>query len=165
MIYLASYKGRRKNSDYSLKAFYNSFQDALIRLLTKGVYSHCEIAILRADGRYDCYSASIRDGGVRHKVMRLPTDRWDLQAIDHLQSHNVLSHYRLTKRHRYDTLGALGVVFLSPQSHTKSFCSEWCYNVIFHSTEGWRFSPSDLTTLIQDQFLQTSLKPLKMGTK
>lgn len=75
MIYLASYKGKRNSSDRSLKDFYNSFQDALIRLLTKDVYSHCEIAILRTDGRYDCYSASIRDGGVGHKVMRLPSDR------------------------------------------------------------------------------------------
>lgn len=35
MIYLASYKGKRIAGNYSLKAFYNSFQDALIRLLTK----------------------------------------------------------------------------------------------------------------------------------
>ena len=150
MIHLASYKGRRIAGNRSLKAFYNSFQDTLIRLLTKGVYSHCEIAILRTDGRYDCYSASIRDGGVRYKVMRLPTDRWDLQLIDNIQSHSVLSHYRLTRRHRYDTLGALGIVFLSPQSQAKSFCSEWCYNVIFNSIDGWHFSPSDLTILIQD---------------
>ena len=158
MIYLASYKGKRIAGNYSLKAFYNSFQDALIRLLTKGVYSHCEIAILRADGQYDCYSASIRDGGVRHKVMRLPSDRWDLQVIDNIQSHSVLSYYRLTRRHRYDTLGALGIVFLSPQSHAKSFCSEWCYNVIFQSIDGWRFSPSDLITITQDSI---HAKPLK----
>lgn len=160
MIYLASYKGKRVPSDRSLKAFYNSFQDALIRLLTKGVYSHCEIAILRSDGRYDCYSASIRDGGVRHKVMRLPSDRWDLQVIDNIQSHSVLSYYRRTRRHRYDTLGALGIVFLSPQAHAKSFCSEWCYNVIFHSADGWRFSPSDLSTITQNSI---RAKPLKIS--
>lgn len=160
MIYLASYKGKRNSSDRSLKAFYNSFQDALIRLLTKGVYSHCEIAILRTDGRYDCYSASIRDGGVRYKVMRLPSDRWDLQAIDNLHSHSVLNHYMQTCHHRYDTLGALGVVFLSPQAHAKSFCSEWCYNLIFHSADGWRFSPSDLITITQDSI---HAKPLKIS--
>ena len=160
MIYLASYKGKRIAGNYSLKAFYNSFQDTLIRLLTKGVYSHCEIAILRADGRYDCYSASIRDGGVRHKVMRLPSDRWDLQVIDNIQSHSVLSYYRLTRRHRYDTLGALGIVFLSPQAQAKSFCSEWCYNVIFHSADGWRFSPSDLSTITQNSI---RAKPLKIS--
>ena len=160
MIYLASYKGKRIAGNYSLKAFYNSFQDALIRLLTKGVYSHCEIAILRADGRYDCYSASIRDGGVRHKVMDLPDDRWDLQVINNIQSHSVLSHYRRTRHHRYDTLGALGIVFLSPQSQAKSFCSEWCYNVIFHSADGWRFSPSDLSTITQNSI---RAKPLKIS--
>lgn len=160
MIYLASYKGKRVPSDRSLKAFYNSFQDALIRLLTKGVYSHCEIAILRSDGRYDCYSASIRDGGVRHKVMSLPSDRWDLQLIDNIKPHSVLSHYKRTCHHRYDTLGALGIVFLSPQSQAKSFCSEWCYNVIFHSADGWRFSPSDLSTITQNSI---RAKPLKIS--
>ena len=158
MIYLASYKGKRIAGNYSLKAFYNSFQDALIRVLTKGVYSHCEIAILRTDGQYDCYSASIRDGGVRHKIMSLPSDRWNLQLIDNLQSHSVLSHYQHTKDHRYDTFGALGIVFLAPQSQDHSFCSEWCYNVIFHSTEGWRFSPSDLTAIIQDLIHAKRLK-------
>lgn len=160
MIYLACYKGKHVLGNHSLKAFYNSFQDALIRLLTKGVYSHCEMAILRADGRYDCYSASIRDGGVRHKVMDLPDDRWDLQVINNIQSHSVLSHYRRTRHHRYDTLGALGIVFLSPQSQAKSFCSEWCYNVIFHSADGWRFSPSDLSTITQNSI---RAKPLKIS--
>lgn len=150
MIYLASYKGKRIAHNRSLKAFYNRLQDALIRTLTKGRYSHCEIAISRLDGRYDCYSASIRDGGVRHKVMSLPSDRWDLQAIDDIQSHSVLSYYMQTRHHRYDTLGALGIVFLSPQSHTKSFCSEWCYNVIFNSADGWRFSPNDLYAVMVD---------------
>lgn len=158
MIYLASYRGKRVPSNHSLKAFYNSFQDTLIRLLTKGIYSHCEIAILRADGQYDCYSASNRDGGVRYKVMDLPSDRWDLQPIDNLKSHSVLSHYERTRHHRYDTLGALGVVLLSPQSQARSFCSEWCYNVIFNSVDGWRFSPSDLTTITQDSIHAKRLK-------
>ena len=30
---------------------------------------------------YECYSASLRDGGVRRKIMPLPSAKWDLIAL------------------------------------------------------------------------------------
>ncbi len=148
MIYLASYKGKRQSP--SLKAFYNAFQDRLIRLLTKGQYSHCEIAILRKDGKYDCYSSSPRDGGVRHKIMDLPNERWDLQQIHGLKQRDIVAYFNQTQGAKYDWLGAIGVIVGCPDDKSKFFCSEWCYNLLFDSQEGWRFSPVDLATLIKD---------------
>ncbi|WP_434352975.1 enoyl-CoA hydratase [Psychrobacter sp. HD31] len=150
MIYLASYKGKRNKR--SLKAILHSFQDALIRFLTRGKYSHCEIAIKRDDGKYDCYSSSLRDGGVRHKVMTLPSERWDLKPIGGLAEADVWVFFNLTKHHKYDWLGALGVVVMANEDKSKSFCSEWCYNLIFNSDQGWRFSPNDLVILVKDEF-------------
>ncbi|MBS9778577.1 MAG: enoyl-CoA hydratase [Gammaproteobacteria bacterium] len=148
MIYLASYNGNRKSR--SLKAFYNAFQDTLIRVLTKGKYSHCEIAISRKDGKFDCYSSSPRDGGVRYKVMDLPSDRWDLQQITGLKQRDVVSYFNQTQGAKYDWLGAIGVIVGCPDDKSKFFCSEWCYNLLFDSQEGWRFSPVDLFILIDD---------------
>ena len=45
----------------------------MIRWWTGSQYSHCELVI-----NGTCYSSSIRDGGVRGKVMALPADTWDV---------------------------------------------------------------------------------------
>ena len=49
------------------------FTDGLTRILTRGKYSHCEIAVrlpeTAGEQEYECYSASLRDGGVRHETM------------------------------------------------------------------------------------------------
>ncbi|MDO9927465.1 enoyl-CoA hydratase, partial [Glaesserella parasuis] len=29
------------------------------------------------------------------------------------------------------------------------FCSEWCFNAIFNSEQGWRFSPNQLAILLK----------------
>ena len=80
MIYLALYHGHRDGT--GLKVWAARFTDGLTRILTRGRYSHCEIAIRLAgqnsEPQYECYSASIRDGGVRIKTMPLPSAKWDL---------------------------------------------------------------------------------------
>ncbi|OBX04200.1 enoyl-CoA hydratase, partial [Gallibacterium salpingitidis] len=63
-VYLALYKGKR--SGKSLYAHWCRLCDLLIRKCTRGKYSHCEIAV-KKDGFYECYSSSVRDGGVRKK--------------------------------------------------------------------------------------------------
>ena len=71
-IYLALYKGRRDG--YGWRVWCARATDWLTRILTRGQYSHAEI-VVRAHPQasvYTCYSASIRDKGVRCKVMPLP---------------------------------------------------------------------------------------------
>lgn len=79
-VYLALYKGKRnikKPLDHAKR-----WADFAIRQITRSPYSHCEIAVHSHDDRFVCYSASLTDGGVRKKVMPLPSDKWDLIAID-----------------------------------------------------------------------------------
>ncbi|WP_298642445.1 hypothetical protein [uncultured Cardiobacterium sp.] len=82
--YVAFYKGR-PGKGASLRDRCRVLFDATIRLVTRSRFLHCEFAIpdpQRPDV-YFCVSSSSRDGGVRDKYMRLPSERWELlPAID-----------------------------------------------------------------------------------
>ena len=124
------------------------FSDGLTRFLTAGPYSHCELAVQVSDGCFDCYSSSIRDGGVRLKTMPLPPEKWDLLELpsgikDHARLQFVFGN---TRGRRYDWLGAVGVVAYTRQRSDKWFCSEWCAYVLDH-TDPHRFSPNSLAKL------------------
>lgn len=81
-IYLALYRGRRDGTGW--RVWCARATDWLTRQITRGQYSHCEIAIRLPENDaagsplYECRSASIRDGGVRVKTMPLPPDKWDV---------------------------------------------------------------------------------------
>ena len=141
-VYLACYHGRASRLSHRIC-------DGITKFFTRGKYSHCEIAIALPDGRYQCYSSSVRDGGVRAKVMDLPSDKWDLVAIDGLPAAHIESCFTQTKGAGYDLLGALGCVAGLPQNADKFFCSEWCYNAIFGSNQGFRFSPNQLAEIVR----------------
>ncbi|MPY07421.1 enoyl-CoA hydratase [Moraxella catarrhalis] len=140
-VFLACYHGRADKVGHRLC-------DAITRFITKGKYSHCEIAIKVQGNIYHCYSSSIRDGGVRTKTMLLD-DKWDLIALDGLTAADIEEYYWQTKGAKYDLLGALGVVFGLRQHASKYFCSEWCYNAIFGSNQGFRFSPNQLAEIVR----------------
>lgn len=139
-VYLACYHGRADKLSHRIF-------DGITRFFTRGKYSHCEVAIALPDGRYQCYSSSYRDGGVRVKTMRLPADKWDLLALDGLPAARIEDYFAQTKGAGYDLLGALGCVAGFGQHAHRYFCSEWCFNVIFGSNQGWRFSPSQLAQI------------------
>lgn len=145
MIYLAFYKHKRETT--GLKNLWYRFFDEAIRLATRGKYSHCEVAALREDGLYDCYSSSARDGGVRKKVMSLPFEKWDLNPVD-CEISQITAYFDKTKYSKYDYLGAGGLVLPFTQNRGRYFCSEWCFNAVFNSKDGWRFSPNQLSCLI-----------------
>ena len=110
--------------------------------------SYCELAVQVSDGCFDCYSSSIRDGGVRLKTMPLPPEKWDLLELpsgikDHARLQFVFGN---TRGRRYDWLGAVGVVAYTRQRSDKWFCSEWCAYVLDH-TDPHRFSPNSLAKL------------------
>ena len=106
--------------------------DWAVRTATRGQYSHCEIAVKHsfADD-YHCYSASLRDGGVRSKTMPLPANKWDLIPIRDVDAYDrVWALYQNTRGAKYDFGGALGVVLPVRQAQQRWFCSEWCAVVL-----------------------------------
>ncbi|OOF59365.1 enoyl-CoA hydratase [Rodentibacter myodis] len=150
-IYLAIYKGKAKN-------LVERLQDSIIRFFTKGQYSHCELVVERLEqwGQYDyrpvydCYSSSPRDGGVRCKQINVAdSSKWDLIPIDNLTEAQIKAYFDRTCGAKYDWWGVLGIVFGIKQKRSKYFCSEWCFNVIFNSDNGWRFSPNDLAIIFK----------------
>ncbi len=148
-VYLAFYKGRKQVTNVKTLAF--RFTDWLTRFSTKGEFSHVEIAIKRDDGKYDCFSSSSRDGGVRTKVMDVTGSNWQLVPIG---VHHLLiqSYYESTKYQKYDLLGAIASTIPFIQLKNRQFCSEWCFNAIkAGSKEGWRFSPNDLFAMYRTQ--------------
>lgn len=148
-IYLALYRGRRDGSGWRVWAA--RFTDGLTRVLTRGRYSHCEIAVREHPQAsvYTCYSASIRDGGVRCKVMPLPEAKWDLIQMESTsEAHERLQRvWTETRGQGYDLMGALGIAFGLPQNRRRWFCSEWCATAL-GLPDGWRWSPNDLAAIV-----------------
>lgn len=149
-VYLALYKG--KKSGKGVRVWAARLCDWTIRKLTRGQYSHCEIAIRlnlndkTQTAQYRCYSASLRDGGVRQKTMPLPADKWDLIHLDNnaaLCQFIEQIHYVHTKGQGYDYLGVLGVILPFRQRANKWFCSEWCAAAL-GLDEPEMYSPNDL---------------------
>ena len=164
-IYLALYKGRRDGSGAQVWAA--RFTDWLTRVLTRGQYSHCEIAVALDGGQFECYSSSIRDGGVRMKTMPLPSEKWDLIALPDVAGSlkaNLAAVFARTQGQRYDLAGALGVVFKTRQRHERWFCSEWCGQVLGLS-EPWRFSPNDLAVVARSLQISGSLNEPETGSR
>ena len=149
-IYLALYKGNRDGSGW--RVWCARATDWLTRVLTRGKYSHCEIAIRQLDkdvdgvAMYACYSASLRDGGVRMKVMPLPPAKWDLIPLPDGVGGRLETLWAQTQGQGYDLPGAFGVVFWLPENRRRWFCSEWVGKAL-GLAESWRFSPNDLAVI------------------
>ncbi|WP_278584180.1 hypothetical protein [Eikenella corrodens] len=148
MIYLALYHGHRGGTGWRVWAA--RFTDGLTRILTRGKYSHCELAVRlpeTADGQeYECYSASLRDGGVRRKTMPLPSAKWDLIELPDSVGGRLHGLWEETQGQGYDLPGAFGVVFWLPENRKRWFCSEWVGKAL-GLAESWRFSPNDLAVI------------------
>mgnify|MGYP000859821151 FL=1 len=148
-IYLALYKGLRDGSGW--RVWCARATDWLTRVLTRGQYSHCKIAVREHPQAsvYTCYSASIRDKGVRCKVMPLPAAKWDLIPLPSTpEAHEQLQKvWTSTEGQGYDLMGALGIAFGLPQNRRRWFCSEWCATALGLPT-GWRWSPNDLAVIV-----------------
>ena len=71
---------------------------------------------------FDCYSSSVRDGGVRCKQIDLSdTDKWDLVLLDNVTEAQIKSYYNRTSGAKYDWWGALGIVLGIKQKRSKYF--------------------------------------------
>ena len=146
MIYLALYHGHRDGTGW--RVWCARATDWLTRILTRGQYSHAEIAVREHPQAsvYTCYSASIRDKGVRRKIMPLPSAKWDLIALPDSVGGRLHGLWEETQGQGYDLPGAFGVVFGLPENRKRWFCSEWVGKALGLS-ESWRFSPNDLAVI------------------
>ena len=145
-VYLASYKGRKTGHD--AKACVARLADGLVRLATGGLYSHCEIAIRLSDGQYRCFSASLRDGGVRMKLMPLPSDKWDLIQLPDKVAVSAASLYARTQNADYDLIGAIGVLAGFGDDPDRWFCSEWCAAAVGLDNPA-SYSPTSLASVLK----------------
>ena len=138
---VAFYRGRKKGKGIMPSVF--RFLDSVTRHLTKGPYSHCEIVEKLPDGTYKCFSSSYRDGGVRSKILSLNQESWDFVSADFVRLETLQKVENSTVGQSYDLLGAMGLVFLTPQSQKRWFCSELVAEVI-GLPESWRYTPNTL---------------------
>ena len=78
-----------------------------IRKLQIVKHSHAEMCI---DGI--CYSSSVRDKGVRSKVINLNSGKWDLKEVQLTEDEKqyALNKFFAINGSKYDFLGAVGVV-------------------------------------------------------
>lgn len=90
-----------------------------IKIRSLSPYSHCELEI---DGV--CYSSSVRDHGVRSKVIDLKSGNWDVYRVDADEEFAI----KLFQEHMgnpYDWWGILRFVIpFVPQKKNQYFCSE-----------------------------------------
>lgn len=148
-VYLASYKAK------------GDLVDKIIRFFTRGKYSHSELVIHKfeitdhyhKEEWFECYSSSPRDRGVRVKRMSsLSADKWDLVELKDVKESDVKAYFEQTKGTKYDYAGAIGIKLGGiKESRSKVFCSEWIFNFIFNSDEGWRVEPNLLHTILKSR--------------
>ena len=130
MMQIAYYTGRRL------------LFDRLVQWWTGGPYSHCELVLNGV-----CHSASLRDGGVRSKVIDLTTGRWDvldLPQYDAGDEVDALQWFAVHAGEGYDVAGLLGFVLpWRTQNRRRWFCSEAIAEAL-QITRSWEKSPNDL---------------------
>ncbi|MBS0474700.1 MAG: hypothetical protein JSR28_06075 [Proteobacteria bacterium] len=89
---------------------------------TRSPYSHCELVV--GD---ECYSSSIRDGGVRRKRIDISGEHWTVVPLLHVNPLAVSQLYASTKGAGYGWLDLLAQqVLRTPfEDRNRWFCSEW----------------------------------------
>lgn len=157
-VFLALYHGERDGAWYQPSVVLARFSDWAIRKATRGRFSHCEIAVKTGNLRFTCYSSSIRDGGVRMRIMPLPADKWTLIPLGNSPDlyQRIRQIFKEEAGKPYDWQGALGIILPFRQRGKKWFCSELCAQMI-GLPESWRYSPNNLASLYQGSFRSLAL--------
>jgi hypothetical protein len=124
--------------------------DWLIRLVTRGPYSHCELVF--DQGR--AYSASMQDGGTRFKLIEFNPDHWDLVPVN-MDELPVFWFCKDELGSKYDYPGVFR--FLVPwvrESKERWFCSEVCCAALQRAEylpkniKAWQVHPSRLYQIL-----------------
>lgn len=95
----------------------------LICWWTNSPYSHCELVVGSV-----CFSSSLRDGGVRAKIIDLDPAHWDIIATPWVPKEAVYQHYERTQHLTYgwSDLITQQVLRIPFELRNAYFCSEWC---------------------------------------
>lgn len=102
------------------------FWDKVTCFFDKSPYSHVELAIPRDDGLFDCYSSSVRDGGVRTKPIDLNTGHWQLMPVT-IDLNHAMQVFQAEQGKPYDWLGLISTKYYwFPSRSDAWFCSEIC---------------------------------------
>lgn len=119
MIRLALYKGPTDDLIHSISHWVTCIVLS-IRDMKINKYSHTEIQV---DG--ECFSSSVRDGGVRSKTIDLFSGKWDYIELPNEYTNKALEVFNLKRGNKYDWFGALGfgLPFLK-QDTNKDYCFE-----------------------------------------
>ena len=125
--------------------------DILIRLITNGKYSHCELIF--SDGV--CFSSSPRDGGVRFSNIALKDNHWDYLELEVDDEEKIYNWCKQYVGQKYDWLGAISCVYPIVQgAKNRWFCSEICIkclidnNIIDEDLLPVKSSPSTLYDIL-----------------
>lgn len=159
MLYLAFYQGLPDRKDGIWNYIKSIVIDKIIDLFTRGPYSHCELAYPTGNKAengemiYRCYTASMRDKGIRVKDMTLDSGHWTLVKLDtflgkprHDSVEDLDKFFSQYYGKEYDLLGAIGIITGSTQDNGKWFCSEICSEYL-GVPDSWRIHPNLLYSL------------------
>lgn len=107
-------------------------------------YSHAEVVV---DGV--CHSSSVRDGGVRSKVVDLDSGRWVVLDLPMVDADAALARFKLREGLGYDWPGALrwALPFLRQRPR-----ADYCFEVVAHmmglpAPSDW--TPMDLVDYVE----------------
>ena len=111
MIKAAFYKGK------------GDLANKIIRWWTRSIYSHCELVF---DGV--CMSSSMRDGGVRAKMIDLDSGNWDVIDVPWANRMYAHAHWIKTMNQPYGFMDLITsqVFNRGMNDEGAAFCSEWC---------------------------------------
>lgn len=124
-----------------------------VRLVTKSIYSHCEIQF--TDGW--SASASYIDGGVRYKKIDYDSEHWDcIELPAKMFEANARKWFDIHEGQPYDLLGNLHfLISVVGDSNDDWFCSE-AVGAALGLPNPWRFDPGSLYQVVT--FLAESLR-------
>ncbi|MDB5885018.1 MAG: hypothetical protein JWR74_1189 [Polaromonas sp.] len=134
------------------------------RLVQKGAYghvTHCEaIHAEHDDGSVTIASASLRDGGVRSKRVKLDPAHWWIVDVPQWDAARSIDFLAETVGMKYDLRGAVATVFLGSQDAARWFCNEHVAAPFLRSSG--TFGPHHLTAIclslgddITDEFFRS----------
>ena len=90
-----------------------------------GVVTHCEaIHSEHSDGSVTIASASLRDGGVRTKVVTLNPTHWLITDVPKWETHRSIGWFAIHDGQRYDWRGALATVLPGTGVWNRKFCNQ-----------------------------------------
>jgi hypothetical protein len=144
--------------------FYKSIRPGLagiysrgVRLVTKSIYSHCEIQF--SDGW--SASSSYSDGGVRYKKIDYDPNHWDcIELPAAVFEAKARQWFDAHEGQPYDLLGNLHfVISVVGDSNGDWFCSE-AVGAALGLPNSWRFDPGSLYQVIK--FLAESFNRREM---